>query len=184
MYTAVCLDPSGRFTSPLPPSAGPSRRHSGPKPRFQPQNHEAQPPSRPRPSKTSHPKGVSPEGHFETHLGNLRSGFDVLGPSPRVVCLSPRVAGLPPRVARLSPRVVCWNIWGICGGASMFRVWASGMWVYLPGLRAYLPGLRVYLPGLCVGGANAMYEAGRYKRWRVVPATMPSPKTTEPSPET
>ena len=79
----------------------------------------------------------------------------------------------------------------------MFRVWASGMWVYLPGLRAYLPGLRVYLPGLCVGGANAMYEAGqaapwppegpeapRYKRWRVVPATMPSPKTTEPSPET
>ena len=39
------------------------------------------------------------------------------------------------------------------------------MWVYLPGLRAYLPGLRVYLPGLCVGGANAMYEAGQAAPW-------------------
>ena len=70
--------PGGRFTSPLPPSAGPLRRPSGQILEAQFQNSEPQPPFRPSPAKTSYPKGVLPEDHFGLLWETWCLGFGVL----------------------------------------------------------------------------------------------------------
>ena len=69
----------GRFTSHLTPLRWTPRRPSGQILEAQFRNSEVQPRFRPSPAKTSYPKQVPLEGHFGTHLGNLRLGFDVLG---------------------------------------------------------------------------------------------------------
>ena len=77
-----CLDPSsgGRFTSPLPPSAGHPRRLSGQILGAEFSKSKAESFFRPGHAKTSHPKGVSPQ---RVPLGYFNSGFAVFAAKPR-----------------------------------------------------------------------------------------------------
>ena len=61
----------------------------------QPQNHEAQTPSRPSLAKTSHPKrGGPPEGHFGLLWETWCLGFEILGLGFEVLGLGFEVLGL------------------------------------------------------------------------------------------
>ena len=188
----------GEFTSPLPPSCWTPRRPSGPKPRFQPQNHEAQPPSRPRPSKTSHPKGgVSPEGqfvtHFETHLGICGRASMFWVHLPGLCVYLPGLRAYLPGLRVYLP--------GLCVGT--FGVSAVGLRCFGSGLRgcgSISQGCAPISQGCASISQGCVLEGqmpctrlakrplghprGRYRRRRVVPATVPSPKTMEPNPET
>ena len=107
LFIGGCLPP--RYPPPLDTFVDPLAQNLG----GQPQNHEAQPPSRPSLAKTSHPKGgVSPEGHFGTHLGNLclgfglgGLGFEVWGLAFSVLELGFGVGGL--GFGNFSPRRAC-----------------------------------------------------------------------------
>ena len=95
----------GRFTSPLPPSAGPLRRPFGPKPRGAALKVRT-PTTWPAKACRNHAPqgGVLPEGHFGTPPKSLVLGFEVLELLSALAKLGSTLLGLGSALVGLPPK--------------------------------------------------------------------------------